>query len=339
MPLDHQMPIACAGVTVMPGDVVVGDGEGAVVVPAALAEEVAADAYQQELEEEWALGRVAAGESTIGVFPIASDRRPEFEAWLADEATMSAGPGRVVQSEDPVRHGGGSSRFAGRNERSCMTRRSIEIEGFHHANPIPARRRVGPLLASSVIAARDPGSDRMPDDAEAQIANLFHHVGEMLRTAGADWRHVVKMNFYVPDIKMRVGDQRALARALPRRRRPPRPPHPGRPRALRRRLVRLPRLRGGLSDGHQPAQATLARRRHRPRRLDLAARPAPRRGRRARPATTTCASTCSTGMSDYAHVTTAPARHGRARRRCRSCACRGTSRASSGGSSTPARSA
>jgi 5-oxopent-3-ene-1,2,5-tricarboxylate decarboxylase / 2-hydroxyhepta-2,4-diene-1,7-dioate isomerase len=84
MPLDHQVPIACAGVTVMPGDVVVGDGEGAVVVPAALAEEVAADAYQQELEEEWALGRVAGGESTIGVFPISPERRPEFEAWLAD---------------------------------------------------------------------------------------------------------------------------------------------------------------------------------------------------------------------------------------------------------------
>jgi 5-oxopent-3-ene-1,2,5-tricarboxylate decarboxylase / 2-hydroxyhepta-2,4-diene-1,7-dioate isomerase len=84
MPLDHQIPIACAGVTVMPGDVVVGDGEGAVVVPAALADEVAADAYQQELEEEWALGRVAAGESTSGVFPIAAERRPEFEAWLSD---------------------------------------------------------------------------------------------------------------------------------------------------------------------------------------------------------------------------------------------------------------
>jgi 5-oxopent-3-ene-1,2,5-tricarboxylate decarboxylase / 2-hydroxyhepta-2,4-diene-1,7-dioate isomerase len=89
MPLDHQVPIACAGVTVMPGDIVVGDGEGAVVVPAALAEEVAADAHQQELEEEWALGRVAAGESTIGVFPIAPDRRPEFEAWLGDRRGSS----------------------------------------------------------------------------------------------------------------------------------------------------------------------------------------------------------------------------------------------------------
>jgi regulator of RNase E activity RraA len=83
MPLEHQVPIACAGVTVMPGDILVSDGEGVVVVPAALVEEVAADAYQQELEETWSLERVDAGESTVGVFPISKERRAEFEAWLA----------------------------------------------------------------------------------------------------------------------------------------------------------------------------------------------------------------------------------------------------------------
>ena len=51
---------------------------------AALVDEVASDSYQQELEEEWSLGRVAAGESTNGVFPISPERRPEFEAWLAN---------------------------------------------------------------------------------------------------------------------------------------------------------------------------------------------------------------------------------------------------------------
>ncbi|WP_419945904.1 hypothetical protein [Candidatus Poriferisodalis sp.] len=83
-PLDHQVPIACAGVTVFPGDIIVGDGEGAVVVPALLAEEVANDSYAQEIEEEWAIERVAAGESTIGAFPIAKNRRPEFEEWLVN---------------------------------------------------------------------------------------------------------------------------------------------------------------------------------------------------------------------------------------------------------------
>ena len=83
MPLDHQVPIACAGVTIFPGDVLVGDGDGVVVIPAALAEEVAADAAQQEREEEWAVERVDAGESTVGVFPVSKERRAEFEAWLA----------------------------------------------------------------------------------------------------------------------------------------------------------------------------------------------------------------------------------------------------------------
>jgi 5-oxopent-3-ene-1,2,5-tricarboxylate decarboxylase / 2-hydroxyhepta-2,4-diene-1,7-dioate isomerase len=83
IPLDHQIPIACAGVTVMPGDVIVGDEEGAVVIPAALVEEVAADAYQQELEEEWAFEVVAGGDSTIGAFPVSDKRRPEFDAWRA----------------------------------------------------------------------------------------------------------------------------------------------------------------------------------------------------------------------------------------------------------------
>jgi 5-oxopent-3-ene-1,2,5-tricarboxylate decarboxylase / 2-hydroxyhepta-2,4-diene-1,7-dioate isomerase len=83
MPLEHQIPIACAGVTVLPGDVVVGDGEGVVVIPAALAEEVGRDSVRQELEEEWAIERVRAGDSTDDTFPIAKSRRPEFEAWLA----------------------------------------------------------------------------------------------------------------------------------------------------------------------------------------------------------------------------------------------------------------
>jgi regulator of RNase E activity RraA len=82
-PLEHQVPIACAGVTVFPGDIIVGDAEGAVVIPALIAEEVAEDSYNQEIEEEWAIERVAAGESSIGTFPIAKERRAEFEEWLA----------------------------------------------------------------------------------------------------------------------------------------------------------------------------------------------------------------------------------------------------------------
>jgi regulator of RNase E activity RraA len=82
IPLDVEVPITCAGVLVLPGDVVVGDGEGVVIVPAALAEEVAREGVEQERREAWALERVRAGESTRGVYPISDERRAEYEQWL-----------------------------------------------------------------------------------------------------------------------------------------------------------------------------------------------------------------------------------------------------------------
>jgi 5-oxopent-3-ene-1,2,5-tricarboxylate decarboxylase / 2-hydroxyhepta-2,4-diene-1,7-dioate isomerase len=91
MPLEHQIPIACAGVTVMPGDIVVGDGEGAVIIPPSLVVELAAASVQQEAEEAWALERVDAGESTTGVFPVSKERRAEFEAWYAAKRTSTKG--------------------------------------------------------------------------------------------------------------------------------------------------------------------------------------------------------------------------------------------------------
>ena len=84
-----------------------------------------------------------------------------------------------------------------------VTRRSFDIESMQHGNPIPAVTRIGALVVSSVIASRDPGSTSVPESIEAQIANLFHHTGEMLRAAGADWGHVAKMTFYLPSLDLR----------------------------------------------------------------------------------------------------------------------------------------
>jgi enamine deaminase RidA (YjgF/YER057c/UK114 family) len=84
-----------------------------------------------------------------------------------------------------------------------VTRRSFDVSSMTHANPIPAVTRVGPLVVSSVIVGRDPGSSNVPDSIEAQLENLFHHVGEMLAAAGADWSHVARMNFYLPSLDQR----------------------------------------------------------------------------------------------------------------------------------------
>jgi 5-oxopent-3-ene-1,2,5-tricarboxylate decarboxylase / 2-hydroxyhepta-2,4-diene-1,7-dioate isomerase len=80
-PLETQVPVACAGVLVFPGDLLVGDGEGVVVVPPQLAEEVAAAAFEVEEREAWAAERVDAGESIRGVYPLSEERRAEFDEW------------------------------------------------------------------------------------------------------------------------------------------------------------------------------------------------------------------------------------------------------------------
>ena len=94
-PLETNVPIACGGTLVCPGDVIVGDAEGVLVVPAALAEQVAHDALEQEEREEWALERVQAGDSVEGVYPLGEGRRAEFEAWRqARSAAADPGSGR-----------------------------------------------------------------------------------------------------------------------------------------------------------------------------------------------------------------------------------------------------
>jgi 5-oxopent-3-ene-1,2,5-tricarboxylate decarboxylase / 2-hydroxyhepta-2,4-diene-1,7-dioate isomerase len=87
MPFSADEPVTCAGVFVMPGDVIVGDGEGAVVIPAALVEEIVQNALVQEEREAFALEMVAAGQPTLDLFPLAKERLPEFEAWKAAKSS------------------------------------------------------------------------------------------------------------------------------------------------------------------------------------------------------------------------------------------------------------
>jgi 5-oxopent-3-ene-1,2,5-tricarboxylate decarboxylase/2-hydroxyhepta-2,4-diene-1,7-dioate isomerase len=83
IPLDVDVPITCAGVLVMPGDVIVGDAEGVVVLPFKLAEEIAHAALEVEEREAFALERVKAGESFRGLYPLSEERRPDYENWKA----------------------------------------------------------------------------------------------------------------------------------------------------------------------------------------------------------------------------------------------------------------
>lgn len=79
-PVDMNVPIGCAGVLVMPGDVMVGDGDGVVAIPRAVAEEVALAALEQEELEAFVLEKIQGGASIRGVYPPDAQTRAEFEA-------------------------------------------------------------------------------------------------------------------------------------------------------------------------------------------------------------------------------------------------------------------
>jgi regulator of RNase E activity RraA len=76
-----NLPIACGGVAVFPGDVLVGDGEGVVVIPQHLAEEVARDAHEQETLEEFVLGEIAGGRALPGTYPPNADTLARYREW------------------------------------------------------------------------------------------------------------------------------------------------------------------------------------------------------------------------------------------------------------------
>ena len=82
--VDINVPIGCAGVLVVPGDVLVGDAEGVVAIPQALASDVAGDALEQETREDFALERVRAGEPVTDLYPLSPRRRHDFEQWCAE---------------------------------------------------------------------------------------------------------------------------------------------------------------------------------------------------------------------------------------------------------------
>jgi regulator of RNase E activity RraA len=80
--LDINVPIGCGDAPVWPGDVIVGDGEGVVVIPAHLADEIAAEAHEMTAFEDFVTERVQEGQSILGLYPPTDERnRDAFAAW------------------------------------------------------------------------------------------------------------------------------------------------------------------------------------------------------------------------------------------------------------------
>ena len=82
--LDINVPIGCGGVAVFPGDVIVGDGDGVMVIPAHLADEIAEVCAGMEAFEDFVLEEVLAGAPIIGLYPCTlEENQKKFDAWRA----------------------------------------------------------------------------------------------------------------------------------------------------------------------------------------------------------------------------------------------------------------
>ncbi len=82
-PADLNRPIGCAGVAVYPGDVLLGDGDGIVVIPLHLVDEVADEALDATEYETFAELEIDRGKSIFDVFPATPESRRRYDAWVA----------------------------------------------------------------------------------------------------------------------------------------------------------------------------------------------------------------------------------------------------------------
>ena len=87
-PSEIQVPIGCGGVAVFPGDVVVGDGEGVVVIPAHLAETLARESLEQEEKEVFILEKIQQGASIVGTYPPNDETLAEYKRWQAKRSNI-----------------------------------------------------------------------------------------------------------------------------------------------------------------------------------------------------------------------------------------------------------
>jgi 2-keto-4-pentenoate hydratase/2-oxohepta-3-ene-1,7-dioic acid hydratase in catechol pathway/regulator of RNase E activity RraA len=85
IPWDTDITIACGGATVQPGDIIVADSDGILVIPPAIAEELADDCIAQEKEEAFIFEMVSQGNSVDGLYPMNAQWQARYKEWEAGQ--------------------------------------------------------------------------------------------------------------------------------------------------------------------------------------------------------------------------------------------------------------
>lgn len=142
------------------GDIVFGDADGVVVLPAARADEIVSLAERRDREEAQILERLRRGETTLDIYKL---------------------PVPSLERDHPPQR-----------------RRSVEPPGLRHGDlPIPAASRVGNLIATGGIRGVDAATGRMPEDLVAQARNMFANLRTIVDAAGGRCEDIVKLTVWI----------------------------------------------------------------------------------------------------------------------------------------------
>ena len=80
--VDINVPIGCGDAPVFPGDVIVGDADGVIVIPADIAGDIAEEATTMTIYEDFVVAMVARGHSIVGLYPLTDPKmKAQFESW------------------------------------------------------------------------------------------------------------------------------------------------------------------------------------------------------------------------------------------------------------------
>ena len=100
--------------------------------------------------------------------------------------------------------------FLQEEKRAGMSnRKSFEVEGLGHANPIPAASRIGNIVATGGVSGTDVNTGKMPEEPAAQCAHMFANLRAILAAAGASPEDVIRVTVWIkrPEIRAEVNKQ------------------------------------------------------------------------------------------------------------------------------------
>ena len=95
------------------------------------------------------------------------------------------------------------------NWAAMSERKSFDIEGLGHGNPIPAVSRVGNIVATGGISGTNAATGKMPEDVGAQCANMFANLRTILAAAGATPEDVIRVTVWIarPEFRAEVNKE------------------------------------------------------------------------------------------------------------------------------------